>query len=233
MSNVFVFLPSRLGSKRFPGKPLADIGGKTLIQRCWESVRESGFDPYVITPDHEILDAAEKFGAKTVLTSDKPQNGTERVWEAADILRLDPKDILVNCQADQFGWQDPEFLNVCIDAVKKDQEEDDRVHTTYSPHCVWYELDSYNSVKVFQEVGGVDFSRVYRTDMKLLGLHYGVYVARARAFHFYTTLSPSEREKDEKLEQLRWPYKIIAHPVTSTPWKIDSPEDLMVYLATR
>lgn len=232
MPEVMVFLPTRLGSSRFPGKPLIDIEGKPLIQRCWESVVSSGLDVYVISQDPVILDRADSFGAKTIMTSCRPQNGTERVAEAANELGLSPGDIVVNCQADQFGWTDPDLLMTPV-AQALSPRGIGKIHTVYSPTCDRYDLDSVHSVKVLSKGKEIDFSRGLRQDWKVLGIHYGVYVACKRDFDLYYSLDPTEREKDERLEQLRWPYPIQAYPVKATPWKIDTPEDLMIYKATR
>lgn len=234
-SKIVVFLPARMGSTRFPGKALADIDGKTLIQRCWDSVVFNGFDPYIITPDMAILREADRIGAKSILTSHKPTNGTERVAEAANKLDLDPDTIVVNCQADQFGWENPDLLLDPIAGVKTCQHDLDCVFTAYSPTCTWYDLDSIHAVKVLESNWDhkIDFSRSLVTNWKILGIHYGVYVARKRAFDLYMQLDPTEREKDEKLEQLRWPFEIKPLPVKATPWKVDTPDDITTYLATR
>lgn len=231
MPNVVVILPARLGSTRFPGKALVDVRGKSLLQRCYESVCWNGFDAYVASSDHLIIQEADRIGAKSVLTSDHPTNGTERVLEAANILDLDENTILVNCQADQFGWTDPDFLNDPIEAAKKDTTGE-LVFTVYAPACGRYDLDSVHSVKVIESKwdGEIDFSRSIRDNWNVLGVHYGVYVARKRAFEVYGRLSPTEREQDERLEQLRWPFEIKPISVKADPWKVDTPGDLQIFL---
>lgn len=228
---VEVFLPARLGSTRFPGKALADVRGKTLLQRCWESVRRNGYDPYIVTSDSLILREADRIGAKSVMTSDNPINGTERVAEAANLLDLDPETIIVNCQADQFGWEDLDFLNTPIEASKRELEGD-YVFTVYSPTCNLYDLDSVHAVKVLRSRwnGEIDFSRSIRENWEILGIHFGVYVARKWAFDRYWALDSSEREKDESLEQLRWHLEIKPLPVKGTSWKVDTPGDLSIFL---
>ena len=85
-----VIIPARLGSQRLPGKPLRDICGKTLLQRVYECACDSSAESVTVaTDDSVILRVAKSFGAHVCLTSDKHSSGTDRVAEAAEILKLD------------------------------------------------------------------------------------------------------------------------------------------------
>lgn len=220
-----IFIPARLDSKRLPGKPLRRIKGKMLIQRCYESVMESGFEPYVVTSDIEIKEAVEDFGGEVVLTSKQPRNGTERVAEAANILGLPDDEIVVNCQGDMFAWHDPYFLIAPIEAVKKEEKV---VVTTYTFNYDAYDLRCYHIVKVLQHQDKIDFSRTLRPKWAILGLHYGLYVAKKALFDEYCSWEKEWREVDESLEQLRWKYPIKFIPTSCCPLKVDIESDIKI-----
>ena len=93
-------IPARYGSTRFPAKPLADMGGKMVIQRVFEQVKESLDEVYVATDDQRIIDAVLSFGGKAVMTSVNHKSGTDRCKEAADKIGGD-FDIIINIQGDE------------------------------------------------------------------------------------------------------------------------------------
>ena len=90
-------VPARYASTRFPGKPLADIGGKTMIQRVYEQVSKAIDDVYVATDDQRIFDAVMAFGGKAIMTSDMHRSGTDRCYEAFAIVE-NYFDIISNVQ---------------------------------------------------------------------------------------------------------------------------------------
>ncbi|MBL7178763.1 MAG: 3-deoxy-manno-octulosonate cytidylyltransferase, partial [Desulfobacterales bacterium] len=98
-----VIIPTRYGSSRFPGKPLAQIGGKPMIQWVFEKASRAAdiTDVFVATDDRRISDAVKGFGGSAVMTSAQNRTGTDRVAEAAETIGLDPDDIVVNVQGDQ------------------------------------------------------------------------------------------------------------------------------------
>ena len=93
-------IPARYASSRFPGKPLADLGGKPMIQRVYERVSSVLDDVAVATDDIRIASAVEAFGGRAVMTSPEHRSGTDRVREAADILATDA-DVVINIQGDE------------------------------------------------------------------------------------------------------------------------------------
>ncbi len=93
-------IPARYASSRFPGKPLADLGGKPMIQRVYERVQDVLDDVAVATDDRRIAEAVEAFGGRAVMTSPDHQSGTDRVREAAAILGTDA-DVVINIQGDE------------------------------------------------------------------------------------------------------------------------------------
>ena len=100
--NIIAVIPSRYGSSRFSGKPLQLIAGKPMIQRVYELATAAGSiaDVVVATDDHRIIETVEKFGGKAIMTSPKNRTGSDRVGETAELMALQPDDILVNIQGD-------------------------------------------------------------------------------------------------------------------------------------
>ena len=97
-----VIIPARFGATRLPGKPLLDIAGKPMIQHVYERATESGAQNIIIaTDDDRIIKAAERFGAKACLTSDKHHSGTDRIAEVADKFGFSDDHIIVNLQGDE------------------------------------------------------------------------------------------------------------------------------------
>jgi len=100
--NYYGIIPARYASVRFPGKPLAMIGEKTMIQHVYERAIKAPFKQVVIaTEDERIFNAAQNFGAQAVMTQPKHLSGTDRCHEAAEILKLNDNDIVVNIQGDE------------------------------------------------------------------------------------------------------------------------------------
>ena len=114
-------IPARYASTRFPGKPLAMLGGKTVIQRVYEQVKECFDDLYVATDDQRIADCVKGFGGNVVMTSENCKNGTERCLEAYRNLGMDC-DVVVNIQGDEPFIQrtQVEALMACFESEETD-----------------------------------------------------------------------------------------------------------------
>ena len=93
-------IPARYASTRFPGKPLAILGGKTVIERVYEQVKKVIDDVYVATDDDRIREAVEAFGGKAVMTSPNHKSGTDRIEEAVEKIGADV-DVVINVQGDE------------------------------------------------------------------------------------------------------------------------------------
>lgn len=222
-----VFVPTRMNSSRLPGKPLIQIAGKTLLERCCESITISGYSPIVLTPDIEIIDFCRWRCVDTVQTSINCRNGTERVAEACDILKIPDDEIVVNCQGDMFGWENPSFLSTPIEAVEADPRI---VATVYSTEFSLIDIASEDTVKVLSTKSkGFTFTRATTRHIlpNLLGVHFGLYVATAEMFRRYAFCPQVYLEIKEKLEQLRWKQDdILAISTTEWPVKVDTPNDV-------
>ena len=226
---VVVIIPSRYGSSRFDGKPLANICGKPMIQwvcqramqaKCIESV-------HVATDDSRIREAVNRFGGNVVMTSSRCRSGTDRVAEAAEQLCLDGRDVVVNIQGDQ-PLVDPR----CLDAVVQPFYDDLSVKMSTLAFAIVdpREITDPKDVKVTFDNNGdaLYFSRATiphgrdRSDGYKTYKHLGVYAYTQEFLECFRTLSPGRLEEIEKLEQLRAMEHGYRIRVVVTPY--DSPE---------
>lgn len=227
-------IPARLAATRLPNKPLADLGGKPMIQHVYEQARRAVHlsDVLVATPDAEILAAVESFGGKAILTSSEHRTGTDRVAEAARILP-ESVTVIVNVQGDE-----PLISPKTIDALAAPLLTDESLvmASVMAPYPEGRESDP-NAVKVVTDLNGfaLYFSRSplpYRRnpDMPYAPkLHVGLYGYRRDFLMRLTTLPPTPLEKLESLEQLRvleHGYRIRMVATDRPPESVDTPEDL-------
>ncbi|MFZ0582180.1 MAG: 3-deoxy-manno-octulosonate cytidylyltransferase [Candidatus Acidiferrales bacterium] len=208
--NVLVVIPARHASSRFPGKPLALIAGKPMIQHVVERVRIAKLPSRIVvaTEDQRIKEAVEKFGAEAILTRHDHRTGTDRVAEVAAHLTA---DIYINVQGDE-----PLINPGTVDAVAAAMAEDESIQlaTPCSTITQQKEIMDPNVVKVVQDFdsNALYFSRapipwVRDTGAKVAASHckhIGLYGYRRDALLEYPTLPPGELERIEQLEQLRW-----------------------------
>ncbi len=208
--NVLVVIPARHASSRFPGKPLAPIAGKPMIQHVVERVRRAKLPSRIVvaTEDEKIKAAVEGFGGEAMLTRHDHRTGTDRVAEVASHLTA---DIYINVQGDE-----PLINPGTLDAVAAAIAEDDSIQlaTPCSAITQQNEIMDPNVVKVVQDfdANALYFSRapipwVRDTGAKVAAQHWkhiGLYGYRRDALLEYPTLPPGELERVEQLEQLRW-----------------------------
>jgi len=235
---VLCVIPARYASTRFPGKPLADIMGKTMIRRVYERVCDSGCgDVCVATDDKRILDEVHSFGGKAIMTGEH-RSGTDRCFEAFDKLGR-KYDAVINIQGDE-PLIDPMQIRQIAESLEKANVS---ISTLAAPIRQADELFDENVVKVVVDKLGnaMYFSRnsipfvrgrqrgewmANRTFLK----HIGMYGFRAEAFCRVAALQPSELESAESLEQLRWLENGIAVHVELTDsdnLSVDTPDDLI------
>ncbi|AHK63243.1 8-amino-3,8-dideoxy-manno-octulosonate cytidylyltransferase [Chlamydia avium] len=226
-------LPSRHGSTRFPGKPLALILGKSLIQRAYENAIQSTLLDTVIvaTDDERIMHHVIDFGGQCVMTSPQCANGTERIAEAASRY-LPEADIIVNIQGDE-----PCLSPQVIDTLIEKLEAYPKIHivTPVSQTTDSEEILTNHKVKcVFDKNGkALYFSRspiphILKKETPMY-LHMGVYAFRRQALFDYVKLSSTPLNQAEDLEQLR----ILEHGgeihicvVNAKSPSVDYPEDI-------
>ena len=234
-------IPARYASTRFPGKPLAMLGGKPVIQRVYEQVKECFDELYVATDDERIKDAVLAFGGKVVMTSEECKNGTERCLDAYKRLALDC-DVIVNIQGDEPFIQ-PKQIQALVGCFDDSGETDiATLVKPFEPADGIERLECPNSPKVVldKESRAIYFSRsvipylrgVEREDwlkVHTFYKHIGMYAFRSEVLREITALPQSTLELSEKLEQLRWlenGYKIGVGISDVETVGIDTPEDL-------
>lgn len=233
-------IPARYASTRFPAKPLALLGGKTVIERVYTQVLGQVDDAYVATDDDRIRQAVEAFGGKVVMTSPLHKSGTDRCREAADTVGGD-FDVVINIQGDEPFIQPSQLqaIKACFD------EPGTQIATLVKPFTAtdgWDALQNPNSPKVVvnQRMEALYFSRSVipycrgkQTDEWLSShtyyKHIGLYAYTLPTLQAITRLPQSSLELAESLEQLRWlenGYTIRVGISQVETIGIDTPEDL-------
>lgn len=226
-----VIIPARMTSTRFPGKPLAKILGRPMIEWVWEAacLSKAAAEIIVATDSLDIVKACEKFGCRAVITSSTCRTGTERVAEAA---RNIDADIIVNLQCDEPAIR-PRTITAVIDELQAGDIPDDvGIVTAAMLTSDAQAFKSRDVVKVVTDRQGnaLYFSRAGIPVGERIWLrHVGLYGFTKRALFEVATLSPPKLEQTEQLEQLRalwWGYRIrvveMAYPAVS----VDTPDDI-------
>lgn len=231
-------IPARYGSSRFPGKPLAKIGEKSMIRRVYEKVRLSGIkDVWIATDDKRIFNHTKEFGAQAIMTSVRHQSGTERCAEALKKIGGN-FDVVVNIQGDE-PFADPSHLKLLVNAFKN---KDVQIATLTDAFDNLQQLFSPNTVKIIadHQFFATYFSRSVIPFLRDIPekewinhypylRHIGIYAFRTDVLQKVVKLKPSPPEKAESLEQLRWiyyGYKIKLIQVKYYGLSVDTPEDL-------
>jgi 3-deoxy-manno-octulosonate cytidylyltransferase (CMP-KDO synthetase) len=237
LNNIALVIPARIESQRLPRKMLMDISGKSVIRRTWErACKAEGFaGVYIATDSQDIIDHMQPLGAKMLRTSNKPQNGTERIGEA---LRMLPPKItgIINIQGDE------PFLNPnVIEKIGKELAKGHDMVTAMCPFKNIAEMKEPSTVKVIfnKKIEAIYFSRAalpfYRDGRTAhpekwpCQRHIGIYGYQKEFLKKYITLNETPLEAAEKLEQLRVienGYKITLTQTEDSPKGIDTREDL-------
>jgi 3-deoxy-manno-octulosonate cytidylyltransferase (CMP-KDO synthetase) len=242
VTRAVAVIPSRWASVRFPGKALAVIRGKPLVQHVWERARdlETVERTVVATDDERIADTVRGFGGTVVMTGRECVNGTDRVAQAT---RDWPVDLVVNLQGDE-----PTFEVKALDQLVRVMAEDPAIEMGTLAHPVVDETEHQddNAVKVVLDQSGhaLYFSRAPIPYARQAGLvaplrHVGIYVYRHAFLQRYARLAPTPLELTERLEQLRALEHGVRIRVLLTPHGsigVDTPADvdrLAAYLESR
>ena len=227
-------IPSRFESTRFPGKPLAKILGKPMFWHVYERARKCGklLKVVLATDDTRIFKAAKDLNVPVLMTRADHPSGTDRVMEAADILKIPDDAIVINIQGDEPAL-DPELLSELINPFS---DPDVKV-TTPVKKIGYSEAINPDRVKVVfsKNKRALYFSRSVipypGADQKNLSLycHIGLYAFRMKVLKQFVDLSPTILETTEKLEQLRLLENSIPINVVVTEYRnigVDRPEDI-------
>ena len=242
--NYIAIIPARYASTRFPGKPLALLGGKPVIRRVYEQVAGVLDEAVVATDDRRIFEAVEAFGGRAVMTSPDHRSGTDRCREAYDKVCAEQGrsyDVIVNVQGDE-----PFIRASQLEAVKRCFDDPATDIATlvkpFAPADGLEALENPNSPKVVLDAQSraLYFSRSVVPYLRGIPReewlarhtfykHIGLYAFRAEALRAVTELPPSTLEAAESLEQLRWlenGYRIGVGISDAETVGIDTPEDL-------
>ncbi len=232
MKSVIV-IPARYGATRFPGKSLARIQGRPMIQWVWEAACRSRLTQQVIiaTDDERIADTGAKFGADIVMTKKSHRSGTDRMAEVADKISA---HLYVNVQGDE-----PLLSPGAVDDLIRAMMESPRIpigtlahrieseEEWRSPEVVKVTCNRHNEALYFSR-SPLPFQRAYDPKTRLLR-HVGIYAFRSRALETFVSLKPSPLELAESLEQLRALEHGMTIQVIETKYRclgVDTPADL-------
>lgn len=208
---ITAFIPARYASTRFPGKPLAAIAGKPMIQHVYERALACAeiADVVVTTDDERILHEVERFGGKAVMTAASHLSGSDRIAEAAQAVGLRDEDLVVNIQGDQplfnptsvsdllrpFRTGSPDFMMSTLQYRIRDRREveDPNIVKVVTDRDGWALYFSRSPVPFYRDAGSEP----------LFYKHLGFYAQRLQFLLQFAGLPPGRLESAEKLEQLR------------------------------
>ena len=226
-----VLIPARYNSSRLPGKPLADLGGKTIVRRVFEAALRSNAELVCVATDSKsILDECNSFNGKSVLTSTSHKTGSDRLSEAASILALQDDDVVVNLQGDE-PFVDFKDINT-VAGLLEDKSVD--MGTLFTDLKNEDEMKQ-SVVKVWTREDGkvLNFSRNHEKvfdSQYTRSQHIGIYAYRVKFLKEFISWPQTDNEIFESLEQLRAldRKKIIyaKKSVAKIHLGIDTPEDL-------
>lgn len=240
---ILGIIPARYASTRFPGKPLADIGGKSMIQRVYEQVKKSKrvTDAIVATDNQEIFDHVTKFGGRVRMTKESHVSGTDRCYEALTLQKA-PFDYVINIQGDEPFIQ-PEQIDLLaglLDGkteiatlVKKIEDREQlfnpnvvKAVVAANGEALYFSRSTVPHIRNTPEADWIRKHSFYK--------HIGMYAYRTDVLKRLTELPVSPLEKAESLEQLRWlenGFRIKVAETKTETIGIDTPEDLQRALA--
>lgn len=238
---VAAIIPARYASSRFPGKPLADMDGKPMIRRVYEQVQKVLPELYVATDDERIFDTVRSFQGNVVMTSANHRSGTDRCREA--ITKIDKNyDVILNIQGDEPFIMPSQIMAI----INCFSDPDAEIATLVKPFTAEDSIEQLKSplspkVVLNKNKEAIYFSRSiipYIRDVELnewlskhkFYKHIGIYGFRTDILFQITKLPPSDLERAESLEQLRWienGFRIKVAETNEETIAIDTPEDLL------
>jgi len=245
-SNFVVVIPARFDSSRLPGKPLADICGKPMVQWVYEKALQSGASEVIVATDHnKVVAAVEAFGGNVVMTSSSHNSGTERLAEVISLKGYDPQTIIVNVQGDEPLIPPENISQVAANLANADKcamatlsVEIHTVEEAFNPNAVKVVCDK-DGYAIYFSRSTIPYDRKHflnNEDIATIGnfyqRHIGIYAYRAGFVQQYIQWPDSPLEHIEMLEQLRvlWHGEKIhvqqAHVAPSAG--VDTPDDLAV-----
>lgn len=235
MVKALIIIPARMSSRRFPGKPLVSIEGKTMLERVWGVAKKANIgDVYVACCDKEIETLLIKKNIPYIYTRKNLKSGTDRVYSA--FLKIRNKrdyNLIINLQGD-IPLLNPKHLNKLYKLFKLNNCQ---IATLASPICELYKINDPNTVKIalakFNKniYKALYFSRLpIPKDSKKYYEHIGVYAYTPKILKSYIAMKSSKLENSERLEQLRALENFVDIFVTivnKPPVSIDTRKDLL------
>ncbi len=230
-------IPARYASSRFPGKPLAILRGKMVIERVYMQVKKALKDVYVATDDERIYEAVKSFHGNVIMTNNKHKSGTDRICEAIDKIG-EKYDVVINIQGDEPFIQASQIKTVkdCFDDSQTQiatlGKRFGKIEDVQNPNSPKIVLDNNNYAMYFSR-SPIPFIRGKETKEWLANFpflkHIGLYAYKTEVLKEISKLQQSPLEIAESLEQLRWlqnGYKIKVGITDIETIGIDTPEDL-------
>lgn len=233
-------IPARYGSTRFPGKPLIDLEGKTMIRRVYEKASQGADDVLVATDDKRIESEVKSFGGNVVMTATHHNTGTNRCLEAYELWKRRTSfeaDVVINVQGDE-PMLNPAGLRTLIQFFSDSECEMStlvlpvqKAEDLMNPNNVFVTLDQNGRALYFSR-HPIPFVRGYEKEEWLSRTqffrHIGLYAFRPAALRSFASMAMGELEKAESLEQLRWlesGRSIYCGVVNEVSVSVDTPED--------
>lgn len=228
---IVAVIPARMGSTRFPGKPLAVLAGRPMVEWVYRAVCEARVptDVFIATPDAEIADVAKSFGATVVMTRHDHATGTDRIAEATEKIGADG---YVNVQGDE-----PLVPPVAVDACARMLLEGAEMSSVY---C-WAQESEYDDPAVVKVVTDLQDRALYFSRSQIpyprgaavapVKKHMGIYGYTAGVLSRFSSWQPTPLEKTEMLEQLRFMEHGIVIQMACTegsPIAVDTPEQAKI-----
>lgn len=230
-----VIIPARYASTRLPGKPLLEIGSRSLIRHvCDKALLSQARQVIVATDNLDIADHLKEEQITAVMTSTECQSGTDRIAQAVSLLNLDDDTVVVNLQGDE-PFMPPAVIRLVAQALIDNPQV--KISTGCEKLTLESDWNNPNVVKVTRDKNDLAlyFSRSLiphcaGTDNPTIFKHLGIYAYRAGYIKAFARMMPCDLEKSEKLEQLRALYNgdrvIVTEIAQSTGIGVDTPEDL-------
>lgn len=243
--NIYGVIPARYASTRFPGKPLIDLAGKTMIQRVYEQSKKCSLlkDVIIATDDQRIFEHAKSIGARVVMTSEHHTSGTDRCAEVLE--QLTDSDVIINIQGDEplINPDQISLLCKCFEDSQTDiatlVKKIDSEETLFNHNTPKVIIDNHSFAMYFSRECIPHQRNIDKKDwLKNFNYyqHIGIYGYRSDVLKNITKLQASSLEKAESLEQLRWienGYKIKTAETQFESIAIDCVDDVakvLVYL---
>jgi 3-deoxy-manno-octulosonate cytidylyltransferase (CMP-KDO synthetase) len=251
MNQTVCIIPARAGSTRFPNKPLKLIAGRSMIERVWRIGCAALNDPksvFVATDEPAIADHVRGFGGNAIVTSKKPNNGTERVLEASESLNLPDSALVVNLQGDAVltpPWtikslvdaceadRTVQYATMCTSLSAKAEQEMLEAKKNSPSSGTLVVCDCHSNALYFSKTP-IPFRHPSKLSMEPLKRHIGTYAYRVAALRTFCSLPAGILENIEKLEQLRVLENGLKMRVVEVDYRgrthasVDAPSDVAV-----